>query len=61
LTRTTCPTFRKASTNKAARWLLKRSAFSTGYISYLKRQKPGEHEPGYDINVDHPLNDELPE
>ncbi len=32
-----------------------------GYISYLKRQKPGEHEPGHDINVDRPLNDELPE
>ncbi len=25
-----------------------------GYIAYLKRQKPGQHEPGHDINVDRP-------
>ncbi len=25
-----------------------------GYITYLKRQKPGEREPGHDINVDLP-------
>jgi four helix bundle protein len=29
-----------------------------GYIGYLKRQKPGEHEPGHDINVNSPPPDE---
>ena len=24
-----------------------------GYIDYLKREQPGNNEPGYDINVDH--------
>ena len=24
-----------------------------GYISYLKREKPGNDEPGHDINIDH--------
>ena len=24
-----------------------------GYISYLKREKPGNDEPGYELNVDH--------
>jgi len=28
-----------------------------GYIGYLKRQKPGEHEPGHDINTDLPSDE----
>jgi four helix bundle protein len=31
-----------------------------GYIAYLKRQKPGQHEPGHDINVDYALDGEFP-
>jgi four helix bundle protein len=31
-----------------------------GYISYLKRQKPGQNEPGHDIHVDRPCDDETP-
>ncbi len=26
-----------------------------GYIDYLKRERPGKDEPGFDINVDRPL------
>lgn len=30
-----------------------------GYIAYLKRQKPGEREPGHDIHVDLPPESDL--
>jgi four helix bundle protein len=31
-----------------------------GYIAYLKRRKPGQHEPGHDVSVEPSLDKEMP-